>query len=127
MALFERRPRHPQLGEAFVVLGERTLQPGEFRAPFLYRIPMPTRFHLQRFYFALSSKNSGVRRIGRVKAHAEAAELVALAIDQHCLGRQSQAGHQPRNALHDVVGCKPGRDDTAYRGFNGFDVVGKRF
>jgi len=38
MALFERRSRHAQLGEPFVVLGERALQRGELRALFLDRI-----------------------------------------------------------------------------------------
>ncbi len=127
MALFERRSRRPELGEAFVVFGERAIEAGEFRAPFLDRILMPARFHLQRFDFALPSKNSGVRRIGRVKAHAKAAELVALAVDEHCLGGQSHAGQQPRHALDDVVGRKPRRDDTRHRGFNSFDMVGKRF
>ncbi len=84
MALFKGRSRHAQLGETFVVLGERALKRGELRALFLDRIAAPARIRLQRFDFTLPRKDSGIRRIGRVKAHAESAELVALAVDEHC-------------------------------------------
>ena len=86
MALFERGAGRPQLGEALVVLHERAIEPGELSAPLLDRILVLARFRLQGFDFALPGEDSGVRRIGRVKAHAEAAELVALAVDQHHLG-----------------------------------------
>src|SRR6266481_2122091 len=126
MALFERRSRHAQLGETFVVLDERALKRGELRALFLDRIAAPARIRLQRFDFALSRKDSGVRRIGRVKADAESAELVTLAVDKHCMGRQPHSAHQPRHALHGVERRKPCCDDAAHRGVGRPDVVGKR-
>src|SRR6266481_4238204 len=126
MALFERRSRHAQLGETFVVLDERALKRGELRALFLDRIAAPARIRLQRFDFALSRKDSGVRRIGRVKADAESAELVTLAVDKHCMGRQPHSAHQPRPALHGVERRKPCCDDAAHRGVGRPDVVGKR-
>src|SRR5258708_4143646 len=126
MSLFEGRSRHAQLGETFIVLGERALKRGQLRALFFDRIAAPARIRLQRFDFTLPRNDSGIRRIGRVKAHAESAELVALAVDEHCMGWQPHSGHQARHALHGVERRKPCCDDAAHRGLGGPDVAGKR-
>ena len=57
--------------------------------------------------FGLAREDAGVRRIGRVKAHRVAGELVAFAIDQQRAGRQGGALRGCRNALRGVDAGEP--------------------
>src|SRR5581483_1020409 len=107
MALRERGARRAQLGESFVVLGERRLQRAEALAR-LARASLPFGdLGRQRLDFALAREDPGIGGIGRVEAHAEAAELVSFAVHQDRSGGKRFAVGRARRPVERVIGREP--------------------
>src|SRR5262249_35578884 len=89
VALLERDARGAQLRQPLVVLAERMLELGKLLALLVDLLSARSRVLLQPLDFALAGEYPGVRRIGSVEADAEAAELMAVAVDEDHLRRQA--------------------------------------